>query len=291
MATIDLAQDFLPYVDEMFYTESKLPLITNNDFSFDGTAGVKIYSVTTATMNDYGRTGPTSGNWSRYGAVQSLDATVKTYTLQKDRSFTFAIDKLDENETKGQLAAASALARQLRQVVIPEVDTYTYSVMCDKAGTKATAVELTADNIYDKIIEGTSIMDDDEVPEEGRVLLVTPATYLLMKKSKDIVMETDIGADMRKRGVIANLDGLSVIRIPSKRMPATFGFMIAHKVATAAPQKLAEYKVHADPQGISGSLVEGRVVYDAFVLGNKAKAIYYQATTTSTSSGDSDADT
>ena len=41
--------------------------------------------------------------------------------------------------------------------------------------------------------------------------------------------------------------------------------------------KLEDYKVHTDPPGISGSLVEGRIVYDAFVLDNKAKAIYYQA--------------
>ena len=41
--------------------------------------------------------------------------------------------------------------------------------------------------------------------------------------------------------------------------------------------KLEDYRVHADPPGISGSLVEGRIVYDAFVLDNKAKAIYYQA--------------
>ena len=46
-----------------------------------------------------------------------------------------------------------------------------------------------------------------------------------------------------------------------------------------SPLKLQDYRIHSDPPGISGSLVEGRVVYDAFVLQNKAKAIYYQATT------------
>ncbi|MCI6998042.1 MAG: hypothetical protein MR936_14995 [Eubacterium sp.] len=41
---------------------------------------------------------------------------------------------------------------------------------------------------------------------------------------------------------------------------------------------LEDYKVHQDPPGISGPLVDGRICYDAFVLDNKAKAIYYQAT-------------
>ena len=53
--------------------------------------------------------------------------------------------------------------------------------------------------------------------------------------------------------------------------------MIAHPVATVAPTKLEDYKAHQDPPGISGELVEGRICYDAFVLENKAKAIYYQA--------------
>ena len=49
-----------------------------------------------------------------------------------------------------------------------------------------------------------------------------------------------------------------------------------HPVATVAPTKLEDFKCHIDPPGISGSLVEGRICYDAFVLENKAKAIYYQ---------------
>lgn len=72
---------------------------------------------------------------SRYGAVASLDAVTEEFTLKKDRSFTFAIDKLDTDETAQQLQAASALERQLREVVIPEVDAYTYGVMCANAGT------------------------------------------------------------------------------------------------------------------------------------------------------------
>ena len=39
---------------------------------------------------------------------------------------------------------------------------------------------------------------------------------------------------------------------------------------------MEDYKVHEDAPGISGSLVEGRICYDAFVLENKTKAIYYQ---------------
>ena len=120
-------------------------------------------------------------------------------------------------------------------------------------------------------------LDEAEVPETGRVILVTPATYVLMKQDTNITMETDIGNDLRLKGVIGMLDGATVVKVPANRLPENFGFMVAHPCATVAPTKLADYKIHEDPPGISGSLVEGRINYDAFVLDNKVKAIYYQA--------------
>lgn len=275
---INLVTKFLPYVDEIFKNESKRSLLTNQDFDWTGAHTVKVYKVTTSTMNDYDRAG-TGENNSRYGAVAALGATTEEFTLTKDRSFTFAIDKLDVDETAQQVQASSALARQQREVIIPEVDTYVYNVMCTKAGNKPAASALTAENIYDEILKASQALDEAEVPETQRVLLVTPATYKLMKQSSDITMETDIGEDMRLKGVISNLDGANVIKVPASRLPEKFGFLLAHPSATVSPVKLEEYKVHEDPPGISGSLVEGRICYDAFVLDNKTKALYYQATT------------
>jgi len=276
---ISLATKFLPYVDEQFKNESKLSLLTNDDFDWTGAHTIKVYKISTSAMNDYDRQGGNAANWSRYGAVAGLDATTEELTLTRDRSFTFAIDKLDNDETAQQLAGATALARQDREVVIPEVDSYVYGVMAEKAGTKAAAVTLTAANVYDEILKASGVLDDAEIPETGRVLLVTPDTYALMKKSKDIVMDTDVGQEMRLKGVIANLDGAVVVKVPAVRLPENFGFLLAHPSATVAPVKLEDYTVHENPPGISGSLVEGRICYDAFVLDNKAKGIYYQPVT------------
>lgn len=276
---ISLVTQFQPYTDEIFSTESKKSLLTNNDFDWTGAHTVKVYKVGTSEMTDYNRNPQAGFTGSRYGTIKDLDATTEEFTLKKDRSFTFAIDKLDTDETAQQLAAASALARQQRQVVIPEVDSYVYGVMCTGAGHKPDAVALTKENIYTEIISGNNALDNAEVPETGRIIVVTPDVYVLMKQCKDITMETDIGNDLRLKGVISNLDGAMVVKVPANRLPERFGFMIAHPCATVAPTKLEDYKIHADPPGISGSLVEGRICYDAFVLENKTKAIYYQAQT------------
>ena len=274
---IELATKFQPHTDEQFKAESKKSLLTNQDYEWPGAHTIKVYKVSTSGMNDYNRKGEANGNWSRYGAVAGLDATTEEMTLKKDRSFTFAIDKLDAAEPQQQLAAASALARQTREVVIPEVDAYTYGIMAANAGHKPDELALTVDNLYEQILTGSQALDDAEVPETGRVLVVIPAIYNLMKKCKDIAMGTNVGNELRLQGVIGILDGMNVQKIPANRLPAGFGFMIAHPVATVAPVKLEDYTVHENPPGISGSLVEGRIVYDAFVLDNKVNAIYYQA--------------
>lgn len=279
---IELVEKYMPYVDEQFTEESKKELLTNQDFTFSGAHSVKIYKASTGQMSDYGRTGPEEGEWSRYGKVQSLNMTTQTMQLKKDRSFTFAIDRLDEDETGGTLAAASALARQIREVVIPEVDTYTLGVMCASAGNKPNPVQLTSTNIFDEIFKAGIQLDNDNVPETGRALTVTPETLLLMKTCKDgagryqEIVNTVISDTDRARGVIGRLDGMDVIKVSAARLPENFGFMLSHPSATVAPEKLESYKTHNDPPGISGSLVEGRIVYDAFVLDNKKKAIYYQ---------------
>lgn len=271
---INLVTKFASHVDELFSEESNKALVTNEDFDWTGAHTIKVSKVNSVDMTDYDRNG-TGTEASRFGALASVGNTHEEFTLKKDRSFTFVIDKMDKDETGGVLSGATALARQQREKIIPEVDTYTYGVMAAGAGTKVTGVTLTDANIYDEITKGTALLDDEEVLQTGRKLVVVPEVYRLMKKCKEINLECDLTEKQKLSGVIAMLDGMDVIKVSKKRMPVNAGFMICHPVATVAPTKLEDYRVHQDPPGISGELVEGRIVYDAFVLDNKKKAIYY----------------
>ena len=272
--SIELVKKYAPAVDELYAAESKLSLLTNSDFDWTGAHSVAVWSVSTVPMNDYSRSRgsdyeETEASLSRFGKIIDLSAQTR------DRSFIFNIDKLDEDETAQQVQAATALARQVREVVIPEVDTYAYQKMVDGAGTVVEASVLTAENVYDAIIAGTETLDNAEVPDTERCLVVTPAIFRILKKSPDIVLDCDISEEMRLKGVIAMVDGMTVIKVPANRLPAGFGFMIAHPSATCAPMKLEDYGNHPDTALSSGVIVTGRVCYDTFVLKNKKVGIYY----------------
>ncbi|ADZ82605.1 hypothetical protein [Cellulosilyticum lentocellum] len=272
--SVDYATKYAKEVDERFKAMSRSSECVNDDYDFTGSKTVKVYTVNTASMNDYNRA-KVDGT-SRYGNVENLSATTQELTMSKDRSFTFAIDKADLDETQLALEAGKALDRQLREVVKPEVDLYRFTKMCANAGTVATAEEITAANVYTLITTGTEVLDDKEVPEDNRFIIVTPETYKFMKLNDDLVLDTNVGQEMRLKGVVAYVDGMKVIKVPSNRLPLNSGFLIGHTIATTAPIKLAEYKIHENPPGISGYLVEGRIYYDAFVLDNKKNALYLQ---------------
>lgn len=269
MTVQDYAKKYSGKVDERFKAEAKSEGAVNHDYDFVGAKTVKVYNVGVSGMNDYGRSGA-----NRYGNVDDLDVTSQEMTMKKDRSFTFAIDKMDEDETAGALNAGKALARQIKEVVIPEVDTYRFSEILKNAGTEKVQASLTKTNIYDEITAATEVQEENEVPLAGREINVTPATFKLMKQSPDIVLDTEIGQEMRARGVVAMVDDMPVVRVPASRLGANVHFIVTHSMAAPSPVKLAEYKIHTDAPGISGSLVEGRVYYDCFVLNNKKKAIY-----------------
>lgn len=272
---INLAEKYSSLVDEKFTSVSKASLVTNRDYNFVGAHTIQIYSVGTAPMNDYGRN--TAGT-SRYGTVNDLSTTLQEVTMEKDRSFTFAVDKMDEDETLGALNAGSALARQLREVITPEVDTYTYAKISASAGKTVNEQTITATNAYQSLIAGSEFLDESEVPAEGRVAVVTPKFMTFLKSDPQAVLETEVGQDMRIKGVIANMDGLTIQKVPSKYLPTGTNFIIVHPVATTLAIKLAEYKIHNNPQGVSGALVEGRIYYTAFVRNNKKNAIYVSTT-------------
>lgn len=267
---IDLAKKFSPVVDEAFTHESKSSLVVNNDYDFIGAHSIAIYSVGTAKMNDYGRN--TEGT-SRYGTVKDLDTDVQEESMEMDRSFTFVIDSADEDETLGALNAGTALARQINVEVIPETDKYVYNKMATKAGV---TVEETIDstNAYDSLATANEVQDEAGVPEQGRVCVATPTYNKHLKADPKAVLDTEVGQDMRIKGVVANMDGTNIQKVPAKLLPENINYMLAHPVATTFAVKLAEYKIHDNAPGVSGRLVEGRVYYTAFVRNNKKSAIY-----------------
>lgn len=270
--TNNLASKYSSKVDERFSTGALTNSIVNNDYGWDGVNTVNIYSIETSGLVDYSKTGS-----QRYGTPTELPDTIQTLTLSQDKAFTFTIDKGNEIQQNGSKSAGTALRRQLDEVVIPEVDMYRISKLIDGAKTKATGAT-TKTNAYEQFLTATEVLSDAKVPISGRIALVTPSYYKFLKLDDTFIKNSDLGQEVAFTGQVGKIDGIPVIVVPTSYMKDNVNFILTHPSALVAPLKLSEYKIHENPPGISGSLVEGRILHDAFVLKNKSAAIYVHQT-------------
>lgn len=272
---VNLASKYEKAVDERFKLKSVTQAAVNTDFNWNGVDTIKVFSIPTVAMNNYVKTGK-----DRYGTASELDNTVQTMILTRDRSFTFTIDKANTQDTNGTMEAGKALARQIDEVVVPEIDIYRIATMSAAAVANGhvTTGAVSKTNAYEAVLTGTEKLDDKKVPLGGRLLYATPGFYNLIKLDNNFIKASDIAQNLLIKGQIGELDGMRVIKAPTSYFPANQPFMIVHPVATVAAQKLEDYKVHDNPPGINGKLVEGRKRYDAFVLENKKNALYVHKT-------------
>lgn len=284
---INYAEKYSAKIDERFKLGAFTAGAVNNSYDFIGVQSIKIYSVPTAAMGNY-----TLSGTSRYGTPAELENSVQEMVMSQDRAFTFTIDRRNYSDTMMINAAGSALQRQIDEVIIPELDTYRLSKMCAATGIQSAKGTLSKSNAYEALLDAGVALTEKKVPLAGRMAFVTPTFYKLIKQDDSFIKKGDMAQSIAIKGVVGEVDGVPLIQIPSSYLPTGVNFIVTNKEATIAPTKLAEYKIHDNPPGINGWLVEGRIYYDAFILKNKAAAIYVHKTESTTpSQGDQPQDT
>ena len=271
MPSINYALKFSEKVDERFKLGPLTNALVNQAYDWIGVETVKVFSVPTVSMNDY-----TISGTNRYGSPAELENQVQTLTLRKDRSFTFTIDRKSEQDTMGVMAAGAALRRQIDEIILPELDAYRLAAMVAGAGAgNYLTTTPTSSNAYSLFLGLQEKLDEKKVPLGGRIAIVTPAYYNLLKLDNNFIKASDIGQNMLIRGQVGEVDGIRILKAPSSYFPENVNAILTIPIATVSPIKLQEYKIHDNPPGINGFLCEGRIRYDAFVLNNKADGIAY----------------
>lgn len=269
----NLATKYSNKVDERFTKQSQAMMALNNDYEFTGVETVKVYSIPVVPLKDYSRSGS-----NRYGTPDDLQRNVQTMTVKKDRAFTFIIDKGDKLQSQMVMDSGKALSRQTNEVMIPEFDAYCFKTLAD-AATDAGNSDSTAptkSNAYELFLKGMESLGDNNVPDQGRVAFCSYAFANLLKQDSAFMKYGNTSQEMLIKGVIGEVDGAKIVKVPSSRLPAGCAFILCHPLAATAPKQLEEFKTHDNPPGISGWLCEGRFIYDCFVLDEKVGGIYYQ---------------
>jgi hypothetical protein len=87
-----------------------------------------------------------------------------------------------------------------------------------------------------------------------------------------------LGAAALTKGSVGILDNMNVVPVPDSYLPEGVNFIIKYKGATVDPVQLKTYRILKDQMGVDGDVVEGRIIYDSFVLDARKNGIYVSTT-------------
>ena len=243
------------------------------DMEFSGVKTVHVKSVKTYDLQDYDRSRQV-GSGSRYGATQEVGDEEQTFEMTQDKSLSLSIDKGNNAEQFNMKKAGEVMKAHREERIMPAVDTYRMAKWAKDAGIhKELSAVPTKANIVSQIIELKNDMLECGVPE-NQINLVVKRQYMpAIKLSTEWTALDSLGGKSLPSGFIGELDGMPVKPMTSSRFPAGAAFVLIYKGSVIAPMKIKDFKAHVDPPGLSGDLLEFRMLHDAFVLGKKANGV------------------
>ena len=237
--TIALAKNYTSILDEVYCNASVTADLTSDNTMVRAGANANeiIYPQISVTgLGDYSRnSGYTDG---------SVNLEWITAKFNYDRGTKISVDVMDNEESR-DIAFTMAGSELMRTKVAPEADAFVFATLAGIEGiSKATpATYADATEFLNALIVAKNKMDEDEVPEEGRILYATPTLMngvmaLDTTKSREILNSFTVKKKVpqsRFYTAIDLLDGKSPGEEAGHYKKATEGkdinFMIVHKPA------------------------------------------------------------
>lgn len=147
-------------------------------------------------------------NYSRNSGYVDGDVTLTNETVKCnfDRGRMFTVDTLDNLET-AMIAFGSLASEFIRTKVVPELDAFRFATLASISGISTTdaAALSTGANVITALRAAVNKMDEDEVPDNERILYITP-TLLGLVRDLDTTKSKEV------------LDGFAkVVKIPQSR--------------------------------------------------------------------------
>lgn len=169
--TIELAKQFVPILDEVYKSAS----LTGD---LDGASelarqGANANELIIPMLSMQGL-----GDYSRNSGYVDGDVTLTNETVKCnfDRGRMFTVDTMDNLETAG-IAFGRLAGEFIRIKVVPELDAFRFACYAGKTGISKVSTGATLSDgsaVLKAIRAANDKMDEDEVPQEGRYLYITP---------------------------------------------------------------------------------------------------------------------
>ncbi|ALP36044.1 P22 coat protein - protein 5 domain protein [Paenibacillus sp. IHB B 3084] len=227
---------------------------------------VKINSIGAITIGNYDKV-------AGIGNPQELDATQKTLVIDQAKYFNFQVDDVDAAQANvnlldgGIVEASYGLANVVDQYL---AGFYTEVKAENAIGNDTTPVIPTKDTAYDLLIDLGVMMDENNVPETERFVVVPAWYYGLLLKDARFTKDPNI----IRTGYVGDIDGMTVYK--SNNVPNTGGakykIIAGHKSAISFAGQVDSVEAFRPEKQFSDA-VKGLQVFGAKCIKPEALAV------------------
>lgn len=240
------------------------PSLCNRDYEGDiREAGdtVHITGYNDVTVHEY----------VRGQAITVDDATDKEAAVLKiDKSdyFAFKVNDLDKTQAKADLTGK--FTNSAAYNMMKNVETYISNLMDAAVDTPAKTVAVgTPADAYLAVVEAGRKLDVQNVPDEGRWLVVSPDFYALLLQDSRFIEGTEAGHNTLLNGVVGQVRGFTVVKsnnVPSKKAsPDTQSILAGTNAAVTFAQQVSKVEAMR-MQTDFADMVRGLDLYGAKVI-------------------------
>lgn len=270
-----MALDFIPTVwasrlltaleESLVYGQRQ---VANRDYEGEirgGGSTVKIASIGDVTIDDYTRD-------TDIAEPEVLTDEEQTLAIDQQKYFNFYVDSIDRAQQNVNVLdeAMRRSAWGLRE----RADAFLAGVMQDAVledntiGSVTTPEEPTKDDAYEYLVDFGVLLDESDVPLEGRFVVVPAWFHGLLLKDERFIKTGSSGADRRLRnGEVGEAAGFTILK--SNNVPNTTGtkykIIAGHRIATAYVEQIVDLVTY-QPEKRFGDAVKGLHVYGAKVV-------------------------
>ncbi|HBF2379005.1 capsid protein [Clostridioides difficile] len=260
----------------------------NGRYRWTGSKTIEIPTIST--------TGRVDSNRDTIAVAQrNYDNAWEPKVLTNQRKWSTLVHPADIDQTNHVASIGNITQVYNEEQKFPEMDAYCISkIYADwtALGKVADTTVITTANvleIFDMMMER---MTEARVPENGRILYVTPTINTLIKNAKEIQRTINIkdgGTSLNRQ--TTDIDSVKIIKIPSALMKTAYDFTTGWKAGAGAKQinmSLIHPSAVITPVSYQFStldepraVTEGKYLYfeesfeDVFILNKKADAIQF----------------
>ena len=260
-------------VKELEYA-SDLAGKTTDEYKLDGGEGVYLTSLVPQALNSYNM----AATANRYGTPAEMQDTQQYIAWDYDKSYAITVDKANYQDGGYLKTAGAVIEEQNNSIVAPFIEQNFYGKLCLNAGKVVTGNAPTSSDIMARLTAVEAWFKNNKIPKADRFVAVPTTVFQLIRHS--LTSLDNVTDRMLIKGIVGKIGTLNIIEVADSDLFSDVYLVAWYKKSALKAFDIKEAKVHQDPPGINGILVEFRVRGVASVIGKYAGGVYVDCKST-----------